>query len=62
MPAKWCTQTSSPVVITDAAEIEWERRHHGSGRPNEVVANEVKIQLDLRLVEMNSTVADSSGK
>jgi len=57
-----CTQTSSPVVITDATEIEWERRHHGSGRPNEVVAIEVKIQLDLWLVEMNSTVADSSGK
>jgi polyisoprenoid-binding protein YceI len=57
-----CTQTSSPVVITDQAEIEWERRHHGIGRPNQVVTNEVKIQLDLRLTEINSTAADRSGE
>jgi polyisoprenoid-binding protein YceI len=57
-----CTHTSSPVVITDTAEIEWERRHHGRGEPNQLVANEVQIQLDLQLTKMNSTTADSSGK
>lgn len=57
-----CTQTSSPVVITDAGEIEWETRHHGRGKPNQVVANEVQIQLDLRLAKMNSAEAESSGK
>jgi hypothetical protein len=57
-----CTQTSSPGVITDARENEWEARRHKNGEPTQLVANEVKIQLDLWLTEMNSPAADSSGK
>jgi hypothetical protein len=57
-----CTQISSPAVITDARENEWEARHHKIGEPNQLVANEVKIQLDLRMTEIDSPAADSSGK
>jgi hypothetical protein len=57
-----CTQTSSPAVITDARENKWEARRHKNGEPTQLVANEVKIQLDLRLTEINSPAADSSGK
>jgi hypothetical protein len=57
-----CTQTSSPAVITDARKSEWETRRHKNGEPTQLVANEVKIQLDLWLTEINSPAADSSGK
>jgi len=57
-----CTETSSPAVTTDARENQWEARHHRSGEPNRLVANAVKIELDLRLAAMNSTAADSSGE
>lgn len=56
-----CTQTSLPAVITDTAEIDREARHRRNSGPNQLVANEVKIQLALRLTEINSTAADSSG-
>jgi hypothetical protein len=57
-----CTQTSSPAVTTDARENQWEVRHHRSREPNRLVADEVKIELDLRPTTMNSTAADSSGE
>ena len=57
-----CTQTSSPAVTTDARENQWEARHHRSGEPNVFVANEVKIQLDLRLTEISAAPADNSGR
>jgi polyisoprenoid-binding protein YceI len=55
-----CTQTSAPVLITDTAQIEWERRHHSSDEPSQLVANEVKIQLDLQLTEIDSKATDRS--
>src|SRR5260370_29798816 len=55
-----CTQTSSPVLITDTAQIELERRHNMSDEPSQLVANEVKIQLDLQLAEINSKATDRS--
>jgi hypothetical protein len=57
-----CSRTSFPLVITDPAEIAWEGRHHGNGEPRALVANEVEIQLDLKLTKMNSTAAYSLGK
>jgi polyisoprenoid-binding protein YceI len=57
-----CSQTSLPLLITDPAEIAWDARHERKGEPNALVANEVQIQLDLKLIKMNFTAADSSGK
>jgi polyisoprenoid-binding protein YceI len=57
-----CSRTSFPMVITDPAEIDWEARHQKNGEPKELVANQVQIQLDLKLTKMNSTAAGSSGK
>jgi polyisoprenoid-binding protein YceI len=57
-----CSQTSLPLLITDPAEIAWDARHKPNGELNELVANEVQIQLDLKLIKMNSTVAESLGK
>jgi hypothetical protein len=57
-----CSPTSFPLVITDPEEIAWEARHHSNGEPNDLVANEVQIQLDLKLIEMNSTAANSTGE
>jgi polyisoprenoid-binding protein YceI len=56
-----CSPTSFPLVITDPAEIAWEARHDRNGEQNELIANEVQIQLDLKLIKMNSTVADNLG-
>jgi hypothetical protein len=57
-----CTQTSFPMVITDPAEIDWEARHHRSGEPNELVANEVQIELDLHLTSTNFAPERTSGE
>ena len=57
-----CTQTSSPAVITDARENQWEARHHRSGEPNQLVANEVKIELDLHLTSADAAPERSSGE
>jgi hypothetical protein len=54
-----CSQTSFPLLITDPAEIAWEARHPRNREPNQLVANEVQIQLDLKLIRTNSTVAES---
>jgi polyisoprenoid-binding protein YceI len=56
-----CTQTSSPVVITDAGENQWEPHHLKSSEPNRLVANAVKIELDLRLTA-NVAPQRSSGE
>ena len=57
-----CSPTSFPLVITDPEEIAWEARHHGNSEPNDLVANEVQIQLDLKLIEMNSKAVNNSGE
>jgi hypothetical protein len=57
-----CSQTSFPLVITDPTEIAWKARDHENGEPNDLVANEVQIGLDLKLVKMNPTVADNLGE
>jgi polyisoprenoid-binding protein YceI len=57
-----CSPTSFPLVITDPAQIAWEARHHTNGESNDLVANEVQIQLDLKLIKMNSTAAESLSK
>jgi polyisoprenoid-binding protein YceI len=57
-----CTQTSFPMVLTDPAEIDWEARHHRSGEPNELVANEVQIELDLHLTSTNFAPERTSGE
>jgi len=57
-----CSQTSFPLLITDPAEIAWEASHHPNGEPNDLVANEVQIQLDLKLIKMNLTAAENLGK
>jgi polyisoprenoid-binding protein YceI len=57
-----CSPTSFPQVITDPAEIAWDARHKPNGEPDELIANQVQIQLDLKLIKMNSTVAESLGR
>jgi hypothetical protein len=57
-----CTQTSSPAVTTDAGEDQWEPRHHRSGEPNRLVANSVKIELDLHLTSTNFAPERTSGE
>jgi polyisoprenoid-binding protein YceI len=52
-----CTQTSSPVVTTDAGENRLR-----SSEPNQLVANAVKIELDLRLTSANVAPERSSGE
>jgi hypothetical protein len=57
-----CSQTSFPLVIIDPAEIAWKARHHENREPNDLVANEVHIRLDLKLIKMNPTAADNLGE
>lgn len=52
-----CTQTSSPVVATDAAENRLR-----SSEPNQLVANAVKIELDLHLTSADVVSQRSSGQ
>ncbi len=52
-----CTQTSSPVVTTDAGENRLR-----SSEPNQLVANAVKIALDLHLTSANVAPERSSGE
>ncbi len=57
-----CTQTSSPAATTDAGENQLEARHHSSGEPNRLVANDVKIELDLHLTSADAALERSSGE
>ena len=57
-----CTQTSSPVVTTDAGENQWELHHLKSSEPNQLVANAVKIELDLHLTSTNFAPERTSGE
>jgi polyisoprenoid-binding protein YceI len=52
-----CTQTLSPVVATDAGENRLR-----SSEPNQLVANAVKIELDLHLTSANVSPERSSGE
>jgi polyisoprenoid-binding protein YceI len=52
-----CTQTSSPVVTTDTAENRLR-----SSEPNQLVANAVKIELDLHLTSANVAPERTSGE
>jgi hypothetical protein len=44
-----CTGTPLQITPGDAMEGPTKKRHHRTGTPDELVANEVNIQLDLRL-------------
>jgi hypothetical protein len=43
----------------DAMQSRTKKYHHRTGAPEELVANEVKIQLDLRLTGTNSVLSGS---
>jgi polyisoprenoid-binding protein YceI len=57
-----CTQTSSPVVTTDAGENQREPHHLKISELNQLVANAVKIELDLHLISTNVAPERSSAE
>jgi hypothetical protein len=54
-----CTGTPLQMAPGDAMQSRTKKHHHRTGAPEELVANEVKIQLDLRLTGTNSVLSGS---
>jgi len=48
-----CTGTPLQRAPSDRLLNRWEKQQHRDGRPDEFIANEVMIQLDLRLTQMD---------
>jgi polyisoprenoid-binding protein YceI len=57
-----CTGTPLQMETSEGAGSRAEERHHGPGAPNNLVANELKIQVDLQLTRTDSLLLGGGGK
>jgi polyisoprenoid-binding protein YceI len=57
-----CTGTPLQVATSEDAEPRAEERQHGPGAPNSLVANELKIQVDLQLRRIDSSLSVAGGE
>ena len=57
-----CTGTPVRVAPSDAVLNRWENQQHGDGTPDQLIANEVMFQLDLRLTNADAALERSSGE
>jgi len=57
-----CTGTPLQRAPSNAVLNRWEKQQHRGGRPDEFVANELMIQLDLRLTQMDSVPSGSASQ
>jgi polyisoprenoid-binding protein YceI len=55
-----CTGTPLQTAQSDAVLNRWEKQQHRAGTPDEIIANEVVIQLDLRLTQTDSALSGSA--
>jgi len=57
-----CTGTPLQMAQSYAVLNRWEKKQHRAGTPDELIANQVVIQLDLRLIQTDSVLSGSAGQ
>src|SRR6202140_370781 len=57
-----CTETPLQIGTSEGAESQAEKPKHGRGAQNNLVANELKIQLDLQLTRTVPIVSEARGE
>jgi hypothetical protein len=57
-----CTGNPSPIDLSDAAEKKAGKHQRITGAQDELVANEVMIQLDMKLVRTDSVLSGRAGE
>jgi len=57
-----CTGTPLQMAQSYAVLNRWEKQQHRAGTPDELIANQVVIQLDLRLIQTDSVLSGSAGQ
>jgi len=57
-----CTGTPLQMAQSYAVLNGWEKQQHRAGTPDELIANQVVIQLDLRLIQTDSVLSGSAGQ
>jgi hypothetical protein len=55
-----CTGTPLEMASSDADLSRWENQQHRADTPNKLIANEVMIQLDLRLTQTDPVLSGSA--
>jgi hypothetical protein len=57
-----CTGTALQMASSDAVLNQWERHQHRAGTPKELIANEVMIQLDMKLARTDAMLSENTGR